>query len=342
MRPFVLERTDAPENAVLAARMDAAGATSANAVPANRAPAQFIAGGTNILDLMKLDVMTPERLVNVAKIPSAIEATPQGLRLGGAVRMADAAENEIVKRDFPVIADALKLAASQQIRNMASLGGNVLQRTRCPYFRDVSYTACNKRIPGSGCSALDGHNRLHAVLGTSEDCIAAYPGDFAQALIALDAQVETLGANGARSFAFAELHKEPGRTPDIETGLQPGELITGFVVPSGAWTRRSLYLKIRDRQSYAFAMASAAVALDLDGGFVRDARIALGGVATRPWRAREAEEALIGKPLDEANATAAGKAAFAGARTYKHNAFKVDLGARTVARALIEASRMEI
>ena len=337
MRPFVLERTDAPENAVLAARMDEPGA-----VPPNQAPAQFIAGGTNILDLMKLDVMTPDRLVNVAKIPASIDATPNGLRLGGAVRMAEAAENEIVKRDFPVIADALKLAASQQIRNMASLGGNVLQRTRCPYFRDVSYTACNKRHPGSGCSALDGHNRLHAVLGTSEDCIAAYPGDFAQALIALDAQVETLGPNGGRSFAFAELHKEPGTTPNVETSLAPGELITAFVVPNGAWTRRSLYLKIRDRQSYAFAMASAAVALQIEGGVVRDARIALGGVATRPWRSREAEQALIGKVLDEANAAQAGKVALGGARTYRHNAFKVDLGQRTVARALIEAGRMGI
>jgi xanthine dehydrogenase YagS FAD-binding subunit len=337
MRPFAYTRADAPEAAIIAARP-----TAAEPRPATSAETQFIGGGTNILDLMKLDVMQPQTLVNVGQLPATIERTDRGLRLSGAVRMAQAAENETVRREVPVVAQALQLAASQQIRNMATLGGNVLQRTRCNYFRDVSYTECNKRSPGSGCAALDGHNRLHAVLGTSDQCIAAYAGDFAQALIALDAEVEIAGPQGARSIPFADLHREPGETPDVETVLQPGELITGFVVPVAGWTRRSLYLKVRDRESYAFAMASAAVALDMDGDTVRTARIALGGVATRPWRAREAEAELAGKRLDDAVLARAGEAAFSGARTFEHNAFKVELGKRTIARALLNASRLEI
>ncbi|MGQ4274500.1 FAD binding domain-containing protein [Terrihabitans sp. B22-R8] len=337
MRPFVYQRADAPEAAILAARP-----AGTEAKPPTEAATQFIAGGTNILDLMKLDVMRPGTLVNVKQLPAEIAMSDAGLRLSGAVRMAQAAEDDNVRRDFPVIADSLKLAASQQIRNMATLGGNVLQRTRCAYFRDVTFAQCNKRNPGLGCAALDGHNRTHAILGTSDACIATYAGDFAQALIALDAQVEIAGPSGARAIPFAELHREPGDTPHIETVLKPGELITGFMVPNGAWTRRSLYLKVRDRQSYAFATASAAVALDLDGGTVREARIALGGVATKPWRAREAEAALRGKILDEAGANAAAEAAFRDVRTFEHNAFKADLGKRTLVRALLDAARMEI
>jgi xanthine dehydrogenase YagS FAD-binding subunit len=241
-----------------------------------------------------------------------------------------------------VIADALKLAASPQLHNMASLGGNVLQRTRCPYFRDTGWRACNKRDPGSGCAARDGFNRMQAVLGTSEHCIATYPGDFAQALIAFDATVATAGPDGRREIPFAELHRKPSDTPHIETVLAPNELITAIHVPAGAYTRRSLYVKVRDRQSYAFALASAAVALDLDGETVREARIALGGVATVPWRAREAETEIKGKPLDETNAAKAADAAFANAHTYKHNAYKVPLGKRTLIRALFEARDMRI
>ena len=215
---------------------------------------------------------------------------------------------------YPVIAQSLQLAASQQIRNMASLGGNVLQRTRCTYFRDVSYAACNKRNPGSGCAAIDGFNRSHAVLGVSDHCIATYAGDFAQALIALDATVEIAGPKGARTIPFAALHRKPGDTPDIETTLQPGEMIASFMVPAAPWTRRSLYLKVRDRESYEFALASAAVALDLQNGDVRNARIALGGVATVPWRAKEAEAALRGKPVTAEMRGAAAEAAFAGAQ----------------------------
>ena len=336
MRPFAYQRAEDTAVAVQA--------TAGAAQPPTAAPAQFLAGGTTLLDLMKLDTMRPQTVVDVNALDRThgrIEAGPSGLRLGALVRMTAAAEHPAVLRDYPVIAQALQLAASQQIRNMASLGGNVLQRTRCQYFRDPSWSACNKREPGSGCAAIGGVNRMHAVLGVSEHCIASYPGDFAQALIALDAGVEIAGPRGARAMPFAELHRLPGDTPHIETVLQPGDLITGFTVPSGPWTRRSLYLKIRDRQSYEFGVATAAVALDLAGGTVNQARIALGGVATRPWRAREAEAVLTGKPLDEAAANRAAEAAFASARTHGQNDFKPELGRRTLVRALLEASRME-
>jgi xanthine dehydrogenase YagS FAD-binding subunit len=248
----------------------------------------------------------------------------------------------VIARDYPMIAQSLKLAASQQLRNMASLGGNVLQRTRCPYFRDVSYASCNKRNPGSGCTALESLHREHAVLGVSEACIASYPGDFGQALIALDAIVELAGPEGERRISFAELHRMPGDTPQLETTLMPGELITAFVVPAAPWTRRSLYLKVRQRESYEFALASAAVALDLgDDRLVRGVRVALGGVATVPWRAQDAEAALLGKTLDEQAASAAADAAFVNAKPRGDNAYKVALGKRTLVRALLQAAAME-
>ena len=338
MRPFTY-----------AAAADAPAAVRMATVAADahvRAPVQIIGGGTTLLDLMKLDVMRPEALVDITPLATArygnIEAGAKELRLGALVRMADAAEDNAVVRDYPVIAQSLAQAASQQLRNMARLGGNALQRTRCSYFRDTSYSQCNKRDPGSGCAAIDGFNRLHAVLGTSDHCSASYPGDFAQALIALDATVEVLGANGPRSLRFADLHRLPGSTPHIETSLAPGELITAYVVPAGPWTRRSVYTKVRDRESYAFALASAAVALDLDGKTVRSARIALGGVATVPWRAREAEALLAGHPLDEASATRAADAAFAGAKTHHDNAYKVPLGKATLVRALLTAHALEV
>jgi xanthine dehydrogenase YagS FAD-binding subunit len=218
----------------------------------------------------------------------------------------------------------------------------VLQRTRCTYFRDISYPACNKRSPGSGCAALEGVNRAHAVLGTSDRCIAMYPGDFAQALIALDASVELVGTTGSRTIAFANLHRKPSDTPDKETNLRPDELIASFIVPAAPWTRRSLYLKIRDRDSYEFALASAAVALDQEDGAVRNARIALGGVASVPWRAIEAEALLRDKPINEQNAMVAADAAFAGAKGHGHNDFKIELGKRTLRRALLQAAALEI
>lgn len=318
---------------------------ASDAAAATAGGGAFLAGGTTLLDLMKLDVMQPQKVVDINDLDrahGAIEVGRQGVRLGALVRMADAADHRALRRDYPMIVQSLELAASPQIRNMASLGGNVLQRTRCSYFRDVSWSACNKRSPGSGCAALQGVNRKHAVLGTSPHCIAAYPGDFAQALIALDASVELASAVGARRISFADLHVTPGNDPSIETSLRPGELITAFTIPALSYARRSMYLKIRDRQSYEFALASAAVALDLDRHTVRDARIALGGVATKPWRARETENALKGQELTEKSARAAAEAAFAGALPHGENGFKPELGRRTLVRALLETAAMEI
>lgn len=340
MRPFRYQPAADPRQAIAAADIPGERAASSHI----EAPAQYLAGGTTLIDLMKLDVMRPELLVDINALAArhgAIAAGPDGLRLGALARMSDAAEHPDVRRDYPVIAQSLVLAASPQLRNMATLGGNVLQRTRCNYFRDVTYAACNKRRPGSGCAAIGGVNRRLAVLGTSEACIANYPGDFAVALAALGATVDVEGAAGPRVLAFEELHRLPGATPHIETTLKPGELITGFTVPTGPWTRRSLFLKVRDRQSYEFALASAAVALDLDGQTVRAARIGLGGVAAKPWRSHEAEAALAGRPLTEASARAAAEAAFAQAVVHEDTRFKPELGRRTLVRALLQCARME-
>ena len=334
MRPFVYHA--------------AGDATAALRLTAGQPPdaARYLAGGTNLLDLMKLGVAQPSALVDIGALREAhgrIQADATGLQLGALVRMADAAEHPAIRRDYPVIAQALQQAASQQLRNMATLGGNVLQRTRCNYFRDPSWAECNKRRPGSGCAARHGANRRLAVLGVSEHCIASYPGDFANALIALGAGVTLLAADGTpRSLPFAALHRLPGDTPQLETVLQPGELITGFQVPAGPWTRRSLYLKVRDRESYDFALASAAVALQVEDGVVLQARIALGGVATRPWRAAAAEAVLQGQRYSEAIAHAAAEAAFQDAVTQGENAFKPELGRRTLVRALGQAIAMEI
>ena len=337
MRPFVYQRAADVPSAV-----QALAAASGND-PLTEAPIQPLAGGTTLIDLMKLDVMRPGVLVDINPLAAAwskIELQDGNLLLGSMARMSAVADNADIQRNYPVIAETLKLAASPQLRNMAALGGNVLQRTRCTYFRDVSYGNCNKRNPGSGCAALDGFNRTHAVLGTSQHCIATYPGDFAQALIALDATVQITGRSGSRNLPFAQLHKAPGDSPQIETSLMPGELISGFTIP-GRWPR-SVYVKARDRQSYEFALASAAVALDVQDGVVRDARVALGGVATTPWRARQAEAALKGERLDEGLANRAGEAAFEGAEGRQHNAFKIALGKRVVVRALQRAAAMEV
>jgi xanthine dehydrogenase YagS FAD-binding subunit len=336
MRPFLYDRAPDAQSAV---KMAARGG-----VTPTLAPAQFLAGGTNIIDFMKLDSWRADTLVDINDLQAAhgqITQTPKGLHLGALVRMARAAEDPMINRDYPVIALTLKLAASAQLRNMASLGGNVLQRTRCNYFRDLSWAHCNKRIPGSGCDALEGVNRKHAILGVNDKCISAYPGDFAQALTALGATVETLGPRGARSIAFEDLHTGPER-PEIETVLSPGELITGFLIPAGPWTRRSTYVKVRDRESYEYGVATAAVALHLGpDGAVEAARIALGGLAYRPWRAHAAEAALKGKPLTEASAEAAARIALQGATPHGENAFKVELGQRTLVRALLQAAQME-
>ena len=339
MQPFVYERVSAAQEAIAAtvAREDES---------LRLGSIQYLAGGTSLLDLMKLDVVRPSKIVDINALGAGsmgrIETNPKGIRLGALVRMAEAAEHPHILRNYPVIAQSLRLAASQQVRNMASLAGNVLQRTRCSYFRDVSYPSCNKRKPGSGCSAMNGFNRLHAVLGVSRHCIATYAGDFAQALIALDATVEVLGPHRLRTIPIAALHCRPDTSPDVETTLEPGELIVSFFIPAAPWTRRSLYLKVRDRESFAFALISVAVALDLRKGRVRHARIALGGVATVPWRARDAEAIVEGKALSASTVKAATAAAFAGARRHEWNAFKIALGQRTLIRALTQAAKMKI
>jgi xanthine dehydrogenase YagS FAD-binding subunit len=342
MRPFSYIRSDTTADALRAALAGAEGDGRPTAAPES----QFLAGGTNLVDMMKLDVVRPARLVDINGLPrdrfATIESTDAGLRLGALVRMAEAADHPAVKQDFPVIAQALQLAASAQIRNMASLGGNVLQRTRCSYFRDVSYSNCNKRIPGSGCAAMNGVNRKHAVLGASEQCIATYPGDFAQALVALDAKVMLAGPQGERSLDFAKLHKAPGETPHIETQLRPGEMITGYEIARAPWTRRSHYLKIRDRESYEFALASAAVALDIEDGTIRQARIALGGVPPVPWPPEDAESALPEQPAHDKAFETAARFAFTTATPRIHNAYKIALGKRTVLRALRQAAALQI
>jgi xanthine dehydrogenase YagS FAD-binding subunit len=338
MRPFIYQRAaDAPS--ALRALQGAA----VDNVPLPETSVQPLAGGTTLIDLMKLDVMRPQTVVDINPLSaswSAINLDGGNLRLGALARMSDIAANMDIQRSYPVVAETLKLAASAQLRNMATLGGNVMQRTRCTYFRDVSYGNCNKRHPGSGCAALEGFNRSHAVLGVSDQCIATYPGDLAQALIALDAAVEITGKSGVRTVPFAQLHKLPGQSPQVETTLVPGELISAFTI-SGNWPR-SVYVKARDRQSYEFALASAAVALDVQNGTVQDARVALGGVATIPWRSREAEALLKGQKLDDGLAQRAADAAFAGAKARQHNAFKITLGKQVVARALHQAAAMEV
>jgi xanthine dehydrogenase YagS FAD-binding subunit len=336
MRPFAYSRAS-----------DAAGATRLGGATGQGqvdAPTQFLAGGTTLIDLMRLDVLRPTTVVDIAALQpgySRIEAGPTGLRLGALAKMSAAADHPAVLHDYPVIAQALQQAASAQLRNMASLGGNLLQRTRCTYFRDPTVETCNKRTPGSGCAALHGVNRNHAVLGVDDSCISQYPGDLGVALIALGAQVELSGPAGERRIAFSDLHRSADGRPHIETTLKPGELITGITVPAGAWTRRSLYLKVRDRASYEFALVSAAVALDLDGDTVRSARIGLGGMAYKPWRALDAEAALAGKPLTEASAEEAAHIALHGAVTHGGNDAKPELGRRVLVRALLTAKTME-
>lgn len=298
-----------------------------------------VAGGTTMLDLMKLEVMAPQTLVDITGLTelTRYDTGSDPMRFGALARMGDLAHDERLQARCPALAQSLQLAASQQLRNMATLGGNVLQRTRCYYFRDGSYP-CNKRSPGSGCAALEGVNRMHAVLGGSEHCVATHASDWAVALAAFDATVEIVSPKGVRTLPFVDLHVAPGVSPERETVLEPDEIITGFAVPETAAMRRSRYLKVRDRESYAFATASAAVGVDLDGDTVRDARIALGGVATKPWRAGEAEASLRGKPLNEETARAAAQAAFAGAKPLAHNGFKIELGINTVIEALLTAA----
>ncbi|NLR98269.1 xanthine dehydrogenase family protein subunit M [Rhizobium sp. P38BS-XIX] len=304
---------------------------------AQQAGAMLLAGGTTLLDLAKCGVTEPDTVVDITHIAgmNAIVVDAGGARIGALAKMSDVADHRDIRAAFPAVSESLSLAASAQLRNMATIGGNLLQRTRCSYFRDPgAFSACNKRNPGSGCSAIGGVTRNHAVLGTSDACIASYPGDLAVALVAFDATIDT----DSRKATVDDFFLCPGDTPDKETILQRGEIITAVGIPATAAARNSTYLKIRDRQSYEFAAASAAVGLELeaDGRTVRDIRVALGGVATRPWRAREVEQALVGKALDVELVKKASRLAMEGAVSHGGNHYKIELAPRVIARAILK------
>src|SRR5262245_8826113 len=301
--------------------------------------AKFIAGGTNLIDLMKENVARPSRLIDITHLPlNKIEETRDGgLRIGALVPNSDLAYHPRIETRYPLLSSAILAGASQQLRNMASTGGNLLQRTRCFYFYDTT-TPCNKREPGSGCSALEGLNRMHAILGTSEHCIATHPSDMCVALAALDARVLTAGRSGERSIAFADFHRLPGDTPQIDTNLSEDEIITGVELPPNGFAKNYSYLKIRDRLSYAFALVSVAAALEIEDGVVRQARLALGGVAHKPWRDREAEAQLSGAKAAQEPFMRAAETLLSDARGFGHNDFKIELARRAIVRALGQAA----
>jgi xanthine dehydrogenase YagS FAD-binding subunit len=303
------------------------------------ADVRFMGGGTTLIDLMKLNVETPARVLDINRLPfDEIEVTPDGeLKIGATVRNSDLAYHDTVKRDYSVLSQALLQGASAQIRNMATVGGNLLQRTRCVYFRDTAMP-CNKREPGSGCPAITGHNRTLAILGASDHCIATNPSDMCIALAALEATVHIQGPKGTRAVAFGDFHLLPGDTPQRETVLEPGDLITHVTLPPPARGSKQLYLKLRDRASYEFALASAAVVLTIANGDIQRARIALGGVGTKPWRSPEAEAVLTGQPANEATFRAAADAALQAAKPQSENGFKIELAKRCLTHALRTAA----
>ena len=321
MRPFKYERA---ENMI----------TAIKTVSENDS-AKFLAGGTNILDLMKEDVERPTALVDVNKLSLAqIRATSSGISLGALAKNTDTANHPLIRQNFPLLSMAILAGASGQIRNMATNGGNLLQRTRCPYFYDVAMP-CNKREPNSGCGALEGLNRMHAIFGWSDKCVAVYPSDMAVALSALDAVVKVQDASGKeRSINFADFHRLPENNPEKDTNLNHGELITSIELPKNNFANKSYYLKVRDRSSYAFALVSVAAALEMNGKNIKNVRIAMGGVAHKPWRAIEAEKMLVGKAATEANFKLAAEAEMKNAKPLEHNKFKVELGRRAIVRAL--------
>jgi xanthine dehydrogenase YagS FAD-binding subunit len=302
--------------------------------------AKFIAGGTNLVDLMKMDVEQPSKLIDVSKLPlDKVEPTAAGgLRIGALVCNSDLAYHPLIEQRYPVLSSALLAGASQQLRNMASVGGNLLQRTRCAYFYDIA-TPCNKREPGSGCSAIDGLNRINAILGTSDACIAVHPSDMCVALAVLEAKVHVAGPGGERAIAFADFHRLPGDTPQRDTNLGADELVTSVELPSRGFAANYTYLKIRDRLSYAFALVSVAVGLELEGGTIKEARFALGGVAHKPWRNAEAEAALRGRPATETTFAQAADIVLRDAKGFGHNTFKIGLARRAIVRALSQAAR---
>jgi xanthine dehydrogenase YagS FAD-binding subunit len=312
-------------------------ATIDNAIAAAQQPAaKFIAGGTDLMQLMKDFVERPKQLIDIEALPlDGIDINDEGTRIGALARMSDVADHAELRRRHPVITESLLASAAPQVRNMATIGGNLLQRTRCGYFRDPGVLACNKRIPGSGCSAIHGVNRLHAVLGGSDACIATHASDLAVALAALDAEVELHGPAGTRRLKLTAFHLLPGDTPDRETVLTPGDIIAAVVVPAPATGERSHYLKLRDRASFEFALVSAAVSVTLDDGHIRRARVAMGGVGTKPWRMPQVETALVGTAIDRAAIETAVAAATEGARPHRDNAFKLPLMRKALTRALL-------
>ncbi len=314
--------------------------SAARAVAANP-QARFLAGGTNILDLMKEDVERPTELVYLGGLRLAdIRETPGGLSIGALATNTATANHPVIRRDYPLLTQAIVAGASGQLRNMATNGGNLLQRTRCQYFYDTAMP-CNKREAGTGCGAREGLNKIHAIFGWSEQCVATYPGDMANALYALDAVVRVRGANGReRAIPIDEFHRLPGDAPQRDTNLQHGELIVAIELPRSNFAKSSYYLKVRDRASYAFALVAVAAALELDGNTIRQARVVLGGVAHKPWRSREAEAVLARQSVSEESFRRAADAALAGARPLAHNAYKVELGKRAVVRALMRASKL--
>ena len=318
----------------------ASSAKEATASRAGTAQSAYIAGGTTLLDLMKANLEEHTQLVDINLLPfKGIQQTTDGLRIGAMERMSDVGEHPLVVQNYPAVSESLLLAASPQLRNMASIGGNMLQRTRCGYFRDAAFP-CNKRVPGSGCPAIAGDNHNLAILGTSEACIAtAYPGDLAVALAAFDAVLTLENAKGKqRRVPVTEFYLLPGKTPQRETMLEPGELIVALTIPTATHARRSTYLKVRERSSYAYALASAAVGLDVQAGTIRTARVALGGVGTKPWRSPEAEKVLTGAPATEATFRAAAAAALRGAQPHAENRFKVELAQNTLVQALLKVA----
>ncbi len=302
--------------------------------------AKFIAGGTNLIDLMKYEVEHPARLIDISRLPlnKVEEIANGGLRIGALVPNSDLAYHPLIEQRYPLVSRAILAGASQQLRNMASTGGNLMQRTRCFYFYDV-VTPCNKREPGSGCSAIKGINRINAILGTSDSCIATHPSDMCVALAALEATVHVAGPDGERTIAIADFHRLPGDTPQTDTNLKPQEIITAIELPAAGFAANYSYLKIRDRLSYAFALVSVAAALELDGGRIKEARLALGGVAHKPWRDLAAEAALRGKPAEEASFAAAADVLLRDAKGYGHNTFKIDLARRAIVRTLTQAAQ---
>ena len=326
MNPFHYQRVTAPEEAIHAA-------TAHNA--------KFLGGGTNLVDLMKYDVEHPSTLIDINHLDLTQVTTTSdgGAMIGALVRNSDLANHDMIRHNYPLLSQGLLSGASPQLRNMATTGGNLLQRTRCYYFMDTAFPACNKRNPGSGCAAIKGFNRIHAILGASDECIATNPSDMNVAMAALDATIHVQGPKGKRAIAFADFHRLPGKTPQIDTNLRPDELITAVELPAPRFAKNSWYLKVRDRQSYAFALVSVAAGLEMNGSTIKSAGLALGGVAHKPWRSIEAEKSLSGAtPGPEAFKKAA-DLAVAGAKPYEHNAFKIELARQSIVRALTLAAQ---